>query len=516
MKRIAYLMSLVVLGLASCTKFDDAVTENYGDGPSIDVKIEAGVPSDSVFTIYITPAKGTTYYSYVIDINDEPEKLDNYTLLKGAYSGTVVQNTATKPADTIVYATAIPNTNYLVYAVACNDKGIAGNVSYASIKTTDAGTPFAMTIKRNPAENSVELTFSERMKRGAGKVTAKYYKEWDIFNPVEIPEDEIEVVVGADMVAFFAPTAPNGAIVAYSWEAGAFTDYTGNACGAQNSGLNMTTGRFTGAYVQIPYVPFEVTDDNLVSPADGSLVADWTTFEGVFNFHEAIFRLDDNAQLGDLSVIYTNDVSVQTIKLDTAHWNIKDDSLLVFRLPKAPEAGDMITVEIVEGAVTDVFGNPNAAFSSDISWKYFAMTKEMAVGDFEVNIVSYWSETEEYEVFDSISIEFDPAVENGLIIKGLQFDDAEIKGRYDLDAGKIIIDAGQLLGETAKYVVYFNVYNATEVSFSVNPDGTMTADGLWGIYLIDASDKTTGLGWSELAVASELVPYTDAAPAPAR
>lgn len=516
MKKLYSLSLVALMVIASCTSFDEAVTENYGAGPSISIDITAGVPADSAFTIILTPAQGTTFYSYIIDVNDEAEELNNYTLLKGGYSGTVVLNTSTTPIDTIAITTATPNTTYQVYAVASNEKGIAGKVAVASITTTDVLQPRAQTISRDAANKAVTIKFSESLQRGAGKVTAKYYKEFDILNPVDIAEDAITVKVSGNAVTFAAPTAPNGAYVAFSWEAGAFEDIKGNACGAQNSGLNMTTGRFTGCYFQVPQKAFAVTDANVVSPESGSLVADWTTFQGVIKFDQDIYRVDAGVKTGDITVTYTGSDMTATIKLTADDWSVQD-SAITFNLTKAPTAGDIITVQLAEGIIFDVLGNPNAAFSSKAYWKYFAMTKEMAVGNFEIDYVSYWSETGESEVFDSITIEFDPAVENGLLIKGLFFDDAVITGSYDLDAGKIYIPDMQNLGVYADtYGLQFVTADGTDAAaFSVNADGTMTADGMWGIYLYNP-DFTETVGWYEVAASSVLVPYTTSAGAPLR
>ena len=49
-----------VIALTSCTTWDDPVTENYGDGPSISIDLQAVAPTDSAFTITLTPAAGAT------------------------------------------------------------------------------------------------------------------------------------------------------------------------------------------------------------------------------------------------------------------------------------------------------------------------------------------------------------------------------------------------------------------------------------------------------------------------
>lgn len=520
MKKLVYSLSLVMLVIAGCISFDDAVTENYGAGPSVAIDIQAGVPADSAFTIYLTPSQGTTYYSYIIDESDEAEELDPYTLLKCGYSGAVLLNTATTPKDTIIITDATPNTTYQIYAVASNEKGVAGKVAVAGITTTDVGVPRASRIARDAANKAATVTFSEALTRGTGKVTAKYYKEWDIMNPVDLTEDEITVEVSGSSVKFGAPTAPNGATVAFSWEAGAFKDLKGNNCTALNSGLNMTTGLFTNVYFQVPTAPFSVTDDNIVSPENGALIADWTTFAGVIKFDKDIYRYDAGVVLGDLTVTYAGSDMNATIKLAADDWSVQD-SAITFSLPKAPAAGDIITVQIVEGAVTDVLGNPNAAFSSKVYWKYFAMTKDMAVGNFEINYISYWGDGN-FEVFDSITIEFDSEVENGLIIKGLLFDDSEIKGSYDLDAGEIYIPDWQKLGsyydadDDKTYALMFSTYGVDEATFTVNADGTMESTDYWGVYYTDDATMTEEVGWYDLSVSAVLVPYTAAPTAPLR
>ena len=102
---------MVLVGLASCTSFDDPTTENYGVGPSIDVTITPGAQTDSAFTVTITPQAGALYYAYIIDQNDEAEHLDSATLYKGGYGNTVVK-VADQPTTTITIDNATPNTTY--------------------------------------------------------------------------------------------------------------------------------------------------------------------------------------------------------------------------------------------------------------------------------------------------------------------------------------------------------------------------------------------------------------------
>jgi hypothetical protein len=72
-----------------------------------------------------------------------------------------------------------PNTTYQVYAVAGSEKGIVGEITIASIKTTDEGSPEMDETKVDAATKTATITFDQAVKLGEGKVTAKYYKEFD-------------------------------------------------------------------------------------------------------------------------------------------------------------------------------------------------------------------------------------------------------------------------------------------------------------------------------------------------
>lgn len=508
MKKLVYSLALVVMGLASCTSWDDAITENYGDGPTISIGIQAVAPTDSAFTVTLTPASGTTYYAFVVDQNDETEELNNYTLLKGGYGNSVV-NTSDYPTLSFTIDNAVPNTTYQVYAVASNDKGVAGQVAVASITTTDSYKPSPKSFKADAANKSVAVTFREAVSRGEGKVTAKYYKEWDILNPVDIAEDEITVSTSGTVVNIATPTAPAGAYVTISYEAGSFVDAAGNACNALTSGLNMTTGKFTNINFRVPTVEFAVTDDNITSPADGSLVADWNTFVGVFTFSQDIYRNDETVEDGDVSVTYTGSKKSAVYKLSAGEWSVDGDKL-IFKLPEAAAAGDVITVSLVSGAVTDVLGNPNAAFTSKTSWKYFAATKDMVLGSFGFAYQSAYDETPETYDGGIITIVENADEENGLIIKDLYLDGSEIEGYYDLNKGKLFIYAYQALGiytnsKGTKYgLITYSLSNNSEIEFTINPDGTVSSTD-FGVVACDENYESA-LGWWEKATIATFTP----------
>ena len=512
---------MVLVGLASCTTFDDPTTENYGAGPSIDVTITPGAQTDSAFTITITPAAGSLYYAYVIDANDEAEQLDSVTLYKGGYGNTVVK-VADQPTAVIDITNAAPNTTYQVYAVAGSEKGIVGKITVKSITTTDKFSPRPQSVGRNADDAAVQLIFSEAIKRGEGAVTAKYYKEWDLIDEnmnvksVDVPAEDITVQVSGNAATFIAANIPAGAHLCFSYAAGAFTDLNGNPCNALNSGLNLNTGKFTNAYVHVTNKPFDIADA-YVAPTSGTPVGDWEAFRGTVTFPYDIYRNDEAVEKGDVQVVYVNDNREIAYNLDANQWAVEGNKL-TFVLPVEPAIGDMILFTIVEGAVADVYGNPNNEYvSENIDLKYvgFIPTKEMLMGPFEVAYISYWSEDGSASSLGVITIEENAEKENTLTIKNLYLDDSAIEATYDLVKGKLIIPDDQLLGtftdEDGTYATYFYTADGTDAAtFTINRDGSLTADGMWGIYIYnvaDASDK----GWVDVAKVSQLVPVKGAA-----
>ena len=179
-------------------------------------------------------------------------------------------------------------------------------------------------------------------------------------------------------------------------------------------------------------------------------------------------------------------------------------------MPVEPAIGDMIEFTIVEGAVADVYGNINNEYvSENIEWKYvgFVPTKEMLIGPFEVSYISYWSEDGSVSSLGSINIEENTEKENTLTIKNLFIEGSAIEATYDLEMGKLIIADDQALGkyvdEDGEYTAYFYTADGEDAAtFTINKDGSLTGDGLWGIYVLNDTSK----GWIDVAAVSKLVP----------
>lgn len=513
MKKILYSILGIGLFMASCTNFDDPVTENYGDGPAVSIDVTA--TADSTFTFTVSPASGTQYYSYIVVKANAPQELSGATLLKGGYSGGVVSAvlsveknaTITNDMRSKGAPLCVPNTTYQIYAVAANDKGITGAVANVSVTTTDGNAPVAQTFKSDTKEKAAAVTFSEAVVRSNGAIVAQYYKEWDINNAVTLTEEEYTVSIEGAVVTFSAPEAPAGSILTFSWEAGAFVDSFGNKCAAMNSGINTATGKFRGVYVTTDKEKFAVADSCFTAPKIGSVFPEWEQFVGQITFGFDVYRNENSVKSGALSVVYSNDLRSTTIKLDKNQWTVSG-KIVTFHLPSAPQGGDIVSLVMEENAITDVYGNPNSAYSSkNVWWKYFAMTKEMVLGNFNFTYVSA-DDGETYKA-GIATITEDTGTENGVIIKNLYLEGSELPGRYDITAGKFYIGAYYVLGivegKNQNYgLITYSLSNQDEIAFTVNADGTIVSTD-FGVVACDENYESA-IGWWDKATTATLTP----------
>lgn len=519
MKKLLYSLMTAVIALTSCTTWDDPKTENYGEGPSIEVSIAAVAPTDSAFVVSIVPGAGTTYYAFVMDANDEAETLDAATLLKGGYGNNVV-NTSKYPSLTIPVDGMEPNTTYQVYAVASNEKGIIGKISVASIKTTDSGKPTFTQFSADASAKSATVTFNQAITRGEGKVSGVYYKEWDFENPVPLTEENITVEVSGKSMKLTAADVPAGAYLLFSWDEGTVVDATGNKCAAFESSVNPAAetveDMFQGTWLHVANKNWSMSDNNVSSPKSGSTFPKWSEFVGEITFDDFVYVVEEDIKDGDFTVTYTNDSRTATYKLPVKNINfgLNDNfgtKKVTFTLPAATQPGDKVTLAIAEGVFKDVYGNDNDAFASKVYWISFAMTKEDVLGTF--TFYATLSSGKTYS-FGNFTIEEDAEAENGLVIKDFYLPGSVLKARYDIDNCKMYITPYEALGveemdaETKYGQVLYSLTYADEIECDVTSEGIVTSD--LGIVAYDENFESP-LGWYLKATVAMFVPAKSAA-----
>lgn len=522
MKKLIYSLAIVLLGMTSCTSFDDEHSVNYGDGPA--VSIDLTTTTDSTFTFSVNPAEGTQYYAYTVLQGDEAQDVSESSVLKKGLGG--ISEEVVKYADaqsvTVDMRNAkkqplcLPNTSYVIYAVAANDKGVTGLVKSKVVKTTDGKAPVMEPYKaEDPTDANDTITtvaFSENVAAGEGTVSASYLQEWGDGEPIAIPAEDLNVAINGNKVSFSVKNVPAGAYVLYSWTEGAFVDSFGNKCPATTT--QITEESIAGVYKRLPFKTWDITADNFNGKA-GTLIPDYQAFKGSLTFDHDIYRNDEEVKTGDVSVIYSNSTKTSTIALNVNQWSVYGKTL-TFILPEKPAAGDIITVSFKANVVTDINGNGNNAFTSTTKtmwWKYFAMTKDMALGNFDF---SFSTDKGTYHK-GTVTISEDSENANGLIIKNLFLNDSEVGGSYDLNAGIVYIDAYNALGlvddgEGGFYgLITYSLSGNKKIAFTVNPDGTLTSTD-FGIVACDENYEEA-LGWWVKANTTTLTPSKDSSKA---
>lgn len=531
MKKILYsLIAISSLCLTSCLSFDDPVTENYGAGPAVTISVTE--TTDSTFTFTVTPAEGTKYYSVLVDESATADSsIVASSLLSGSYSALYGKVLNTESAKTFTFnmrdasgkPLASPNSTYQIYAVAANDKGIVGNVAIASAKTSDQLSPRPAQYQFYDEDKAMVVVFSEALARGEGAVKVSYYAHNELMagtvNPVEVLAEEIVVEIEANQIAIVAPTTPNGAWVAFSWEEGAFVDGAGHPCKAFTSGFDTNEFDFAGLYGRNAIGSFAIADENVTAPEVGSVIKKWDEFMGEINLGFNLYPVASMAEKA-VSVTYTGAKSTKTILLDSERWAVNND-VIYFVLPEAPAAGDIITVSIAAGALEDVYGNTNEAYTgAKAYWKMFDFqaTEDMVVGTFAgVGISEY--DGQAWSLGENIIIEraadYDGYADFGLpegakavIVSNLLLEGSMIIGYYDLDAATVYVGAGWKVGNvvmsdgTEYGSVIYSITGNDFIPFTINADGTLTSDDL--AHVACDVDYTQALGFLDKFTLSTL------------
>lgn len=505
MKKILYSLMAVSLFFTSCANFDDLTTENYGEGPSVAIKVSE--ISDNAFTFTVTPAEGTMYYSVLVAEGNEAETLDAETLYKCGYKadyGTVLVDAAKNATFTYDMkneegkSIAKPNTTYQIYAVAANKYGVIGEIAVMAATTTDTSLPGVVDYEFDAENKAQFVAFSENVYRGEGAVKVQYYKLMELMQgtvaPIEVAAEEVVVQIQSNQAAIVAPTTPAGAYVAISWEEGAFVDGKGNKIKAVNSGFSTTEGDFVGLYGQNATVAFEITEKNVAAPALGTSFGDPSSFMGEIAFDFDIFANPELPESGALSVTYTNSVSTKTIKLTNDYW-VVNGKKLYFVLPEACEVGDVVTVTVAEDVIMDIYGNPNAEFALENGWLCsFGLTREDVVGNYNLVYTSYFDKKQYAE---AISIAVDPDSKDGVLINNMFAEGTSFKAAFDGDYGTITIPSETYLGtynftidaagnKAPLHVLLVDGNGGENIVWQFASDGSFTPTPLWGYYLINA------------------------------
>ena len=488
MKKILYsLTALLAAGFTACAEFEEPVVENYGEGPAIGV---AAVTADSTITLSLTvDTLNTTYFAYAL-YEGETDTPDAAQLLKATAGGEAAmlkvenENWNGVNVKSVSFAGLMPNTEYHIYAVASSKFGIIGEIADTLVLTTDGVSPVPTAI--SGADAKLTVTFAENMKRGEGAVTAEYYQIYgDMSVAYPIAAEDLLVTVSGTTATIEVSNVPAGAIVLVSWEAGAFVDEVGNPCNAQVTSFDEEGQATNGCVFTVPNAPFAIAEDAV----EGGAFQDWEGFVGSIKCVTDLFVYEgeDAAATEDFYVVYSG--SNYETKIYVENWTVAD-SCILFALPKEPDFGAYVGVNVPANLVCDVYGNVNEEFVAEKAWlRSYGLNIGAVVGKYDF---TYFSARYGEEVTETVLITENPAVENGLFISNLLSAGTVIEAVFDGDYANVIIPSMQLLltNSAGNQFCFVEANGGENVELQINPsDSTMTSvatEYAFGYYIADA------------------------------
>ena len=523
-KYLLTISAILMLLVTGCEMFppDDSQTQPITvEKPEI-----SGVSADDTsMTATITPVAGTGFYSYAV-IAGPRQTLDPSTLLGLGYSNAVISgiaNYAEQQSLTISTDGLSRNVMYYIYAVAASEQGVPSEIEVDSVYTSNSLTPnitgsFSIdtvgVVFAVPFTENVELS-------GNGNVYVSYYKVNDLADSVNtkkqvVPADSLSVEGNVLYVA--VPDKTPGLYITLSWDAGILVNsagtpnpaWTNDAYGKQN--LKMRAGR--KAWNLGYELVLDADGDTTYFAGDETfLFSDWTTFTAVFTPEKEIAY--DN---GTVRVTYTSG-NGDVLSYDNQYFTLNADGNVVVALDRAPSYGDVITFAFPAGLFQDVYGNPNAAFTTEPIYNYaFDYKVEDVEGSYQGLGLSYYNGNTYYLNNKGNNIEIE-AVEAtieeidfdaNVVIRNIFLDGSEIYGYFNTVEGTITIPSGQYLatntftytdGSTANLDVYF-MATTDYVTFNVPAAGTISSSELWGYYLFTSDGAEAG--WYDVFSVTQL------------
>ncbi len=512
MKKLIYSLAIALIGMTSCTSFDEEKSETYAAGPTVDLSLTT--TTDSTFTFTVKPAEGSNFYSYTVVPGKASTSVSAEAVLKNTLSGSVEQgiieyakasSVTVNMRDTKNQPLCEPNTTYTVYAVATSAQGVIGAVKSLEVTTTDGEVPVLMpytaTDPTSETDTITTVTFSEEVMIGEGTISASYYQVYGDGSLIPIPEDDITVVSSGNKVYFAVNNVPAGAYVLYSWTEGAFVDNFGNKCPATNT--EFTEEGVSGVYRRLPLKSWDITTKNFTQEP-GMLIADYKTFKGTMTFAYNVYRnefdgSDEHVKSGDISLTYKNSKKTVNISLDPDEWSISGNTL-TFTLPEAPAAGDEIFVNVKAGVIQDINGNGNKVFASSektMWWKYFGgpvFTKDDLLG---TKTAIYYSARSKKYLSQSVNIEDYSA--DTLYITNLISEGSEIALACNYVTGEFYAEVGDVIGVYTStqgvtyYILTYSLNGNNDIQFTPDPSGSLVSDDL-GLVCYDPTSRQI-VGW---------------------
>lgn len=504
MKKYLIILSAALLAATTgCMQFehDVPVDEVYVDAPTITVNSV----EDDGFTVTITPATGTGYYSYAIK-QGPAEDVAAKTIFKLGLAGSMDKGTAKfadKSSMNLEYSGLDMNSDYTIYAVSSSELGCVGDVVSTSIHTTDTEKP-AIEGDYEATGTKVVINFTEAVNFDAAKgLDVKYYA---VNKGIEDNEPQgtvtdYNVKVSGVTATIDCGSMPDGAYYAVSIPDGAFKDAVGNSLPAVESGFGVEDGEVAGFGI----TGRKATKDFELSIYGGkpvTIVSNLADPIWISKPEDVEIAKFTNEAKGSIVYEYkgTGISSVTTYDVtggypDFAYgWNGSYDCALSY--PNAgytdrpnPERGSMITINIPK-FLTDIYGNQNAEFVIGPFLYSYGFTVKDIIGTYQLTGESIFGAQYHEGAWDIVIEESDDASKGNVMVTSYYgFDGLKIYGEFDGDKGEFWMPIDyEPLGGFIDEGIYFDYYTFAYYSTQKGGEEGLTLYMTKSGEIADASD----------------------------
>ncbi len=398
---------------------------------------------DSSFVITLSPKGEASYYSYLVDEDDAPVKLDSSLLYSVSYESVAqgtIKWTASQPDSKITLDGLEPNTTYQIYAVAGSVTGIPSSISVASVKTSDKVAPYV--IASQYADNAVSVQFCEAVSRVQEKgLTAKYYSSLsnDFSSPAgTIVIDEEQISIENDIVTIAVDGLPGKAMYTIDLPEGAFKDASGNDSKPVTSQL---------IYAEEQIIPIGIYGQNAektfsLKAIEGTAFSDpYTTF-ATYPADQDVILENGSSQVKATAVYQLSGRTVSNDMIMGTHYLVYNGNMM-FALPEVPDFGAKVTVTFPKGAFYDVYGNSSEefVFSQVLSYGY---TADDIIGRYASR---FTDQDGQVSVLELMIEESDNQTKGNVKITSLAgFYQLSIYANFNFDTGVLSIPSPAILG----------------------------------------------------------------------
>lgn len=427
------------------------------DVPGVSISILSS--SDDAFSFKVAPTSAVAWYSYLVT-DQKISPVDSFNVYALRYSGIEAKRLdyASNKSYTAEIKGVEDNATYYIYAVAADSSNFVSSVATATVSTSDTVGP--QIVDFDFQDNMVLLVFSEAVTYVEGKDIWAEVHPFMISAGAPVIEKTVAAVqVSGDQALLTFPeiTTP-GSLFVVNVPEGAFIDDVGQKTPAYSSSIVDQDEDGNPIFADGSIYGYMDAGEIEYDDATPATLVDWKTPVKLITCKTPVYMLGKDAVVAKI-VHEAADRTVTTeykpLTLNDGYFVLEDGYTVAALLPEEPARGDLITFEIKEKTILDIYGNLNAAISlpepdeegedaTPVLYSY-GFTVEDVLGTYQHEGNSGYGAAYNEEPWTFTIAESDDAEKGNVMLTSYYDLPCQIYADWDGDAGILtIIDEGNL------------------------------------------------------------------------